>query len=55
MGIFELSSLSSSTALGLVINGYDEEDYLGWSIGAGDINGDGRNDIVCWSSWRRPC
>ncbi|CAK6537423.1 MAG: integrin alpha [Candidatus Midichloria mitochondrii] len=46
-GIFALSSLLNSTALGLVINGIAAVDNAGWSVSpAGDINGDGFNDIV---------
>ncbi|MFV9956198.1 MAG: hypothetical protein AB8V23_03975 [Candidatus Midichloria sp.] len=38
-GILELSSLSSLTSLGLVINGIEASDNAGWSVSsAGDIN-----------------
>ncbi|MEH2071087.1 MAG: Ig-like domain-containing protein [Nostoc sp.] len=42
---FELSSLNGSN--GFVINGIDERDFSGSSVSsAGDINGDGINDLI---------
>ncbi|MDZ8106820.1 MAG: Ig-like domain-containing protein [Nostoc sp. DedQUE12a] len=42
---FELSSLDGSN--GFVINGIDDFDFSGWSVSsAGDINGDGFDDVI---------
>ncbi len=42
---FELSSLDGSN--GFVLNGINAIDFSGWSVsGAGDINGDGIDDII---------
>jgi Ca2+-binding RTX toxin-like protein len=42
---FNLSQLNSSN--GFVLNGIDVGDFSGWSVsGAGDINGDGFDDVI---------
>ncbi|MEQ8464997.1 DUF4347 domain-containing protein [Coleofasciculus sp. E1-EBD-02] len=44
-GTLELSNLDGSN--GFVLNGVDEDDYSGHSLsGAGDINGDGIDDLI---------
>ncbi|MDJ1258127.1 MAG: integrin alpha [Candidatus Midichloria sp.] len=47
-GIFELSSLLNSTALGLVINGIAASDNAGWSISSvgGGYNWDSFDDVI---------
>lgn len=44
----ELSSLDGST--GFVLNGVDARDYSGSSVSSGDINGDGRYDVIIGAS-----
>ena len=47
---FEVSSLSSSS--GIVLNGVDRTDGFGVSVGgAGDINGDGLNDLIIGAAY----
>ncbi|AEI88925.1 MAG: Putative outer membrane protein [Candidatus Midichloria mitochondrii] len=42
---FDLSSLNGEN--GFIINGITANDYAGYSVAsAGDINGDGKNDII---------
>ena len=42
---FELSTLNGTN--GFVLNGVDAFDYSGFSVsGAGDVNGDGLDDII---------
>ena len=44
-GVIELASLDGSN--GFTLNGVGEGDYAGWSVsGAGDINGDGIDDLI---------
>lgn len=55
MAFFELSSLLGSTSLGLVINGIASNDWAGSSVSsAGDINGDGREDLIIGAHWANP-
>ena len=45
-GSFNLSDLDGSN--GFVINGIGGNDFSGYSVsGAGDINGDGVDDVIC--------
>ena len=40
---------------GFVLNGVDADDYSGWSVsGAGDVNGDGLNDLIIGASSADP-
>ncbi len=44
-GSFNLSELNGTN--GFAINGIDQDDFSGWSVsGAGDINGDGIDDLI---------
>ncbi|MCF2150954.1 tandem-95 repeat protein [Desmonostoc muscorum LEGE 12446] len=50
---FNLSSLNGSN--GFVINGIDEDDFSGYSVSsAGDINGDGIDDLIIGASGADP-
>ena len=56
---FELADLTTGAvtdpASGFVINGYSEEDYSGFSVsGAGDVNGDGLDDLIVGSPGSDP-
>ena len=51
--VIELSSLDGSN--GFVLNGIDAGDYSGISVsGAGDINGDGVDDLIIGASYADP-
>ena len=51
--IFELNALNGSN--GLAILGIDEDDRSGTSVGgAGDINGDGIDDLIIGARWAAP-
>ncbi len=44
---FDLSGLASGDGShGFVLNGVDASDYSGWSVSAGDLNGDQINDLI---------
>ena len=50
---FNLSTLDGSN--GIVFNGIDSRDYSGWSVsGAGDINGDGIDDLIIGAFFADP-
>ena len=50
---FNLSDLDGSN--GFAINGIDENDYSGYSVsGAGDINGDGVDDLIIGAKYAAP-
>ncbi|MEM1278444.1 MAG: Ig-like domain-containing protein [Cyanobacteria bacterium P01_H01_bin.152] len=50
---FNLSDLNGAN--GFVINGIDSDDFSGWSVsGAGDINGDGIDDLIIGASGADP-
>ncbi len=49
----ELSELDGSN--GFVLNGIDEGDFSGYSVsGAGDINGDGIDDLIIGAPYADP-
>ena len=49
----ELSALTGGN--GFVLNGIDESDFSGWSVsGAGDINGDGMDDLIIAAAFASP-
>lgn len=48
--VINLSGLDGSN--GFVINGIDDEDVSGWSVSdAGDVNGDGVDDLIIGARW----
>ncbi len=50
----ELTSIAAGTG-GFVINGIDLGDRAGWSVsGAGDVNGDGFDDLLVGAIWADP-
>jgi hypothetical protein len=52
-GALELSSLNGAN--GFVLNGIDETDYSGNSVsGAGDVNGDGVDDLIIGARYANP-
>ncbi|MEK7484344.1 MAG: FG-GAP repeat protein, partial [Planctomycetota bacterium] len=46
--LFELSSLTGAN--GSIFNGIDTEDNSGYAVSAGDINGDGIDDVIICAS-----
>ena len=51
-GIIELSELDGND--GFRIDGVNRKDYSGSSVSAGDINGDGYDDIIIGANWAEP-
>ncbi len=52
-GRFNLSALDGTN--GFILNGIDEEDRSGFSVSsAGDVNGDGYDDLVIGARWADP-
>jgi len=52
-GAVDLSGLDGSS--GFVINGIDTDDFSGWSVSsAGDVNGDGEDDLVIGAIYADP-
>ena len=51
-GIIELSELDGSD--GFRIDGVNRKDYSGLSVSAGDMNGDGYDDIIIGANWADP-
>jgi hypothetical protein len=39
-------TLELSTAVDITVNGIDQSDFSGWSVGSGDINNDGMDDLI---------
>ena len=53
--IFKQSNFLFSNIDGVVINGENANDNSGWDVSsAGDVNGDGFDDILVSSIWRDP-
>ena len=54
-GIVELSDIEQANGGGFAINGADANDYSGFSVsGAGDINGDGLDDVIVGARYADP-
>lgn len=49
----ELSSIASGAG-GFVINGIAQQDYAGYSVSGGDVNGDGKADLIVSAPRRDP-
>ena len=51
-GTIELSELDGSD--GFRLNGESTDDYSGFSVSAGDVNGDGYDDVIIGAAWADP-
>jgi hypothetical protein len=51
----DLANFTSSNSTGFIVQGAAEDDYLGRSVsGAGDVNGDGFDDVIMGAPWADP-
>ena len=52
-GVLDLSMLNGSN--GFILNGIDTDDFSGYSVSsAGDVNGDGYDDLIIGAHWADP-